>query len=147
MSDFFGIGNAIKSMIQVYRQSARATGRTTSLVESVKDGDRVYFATMQEARLFDELCKERGVSIESVVISVSEPGEVFQRGTAEGRAIFDHNWLEQFYAQEIEHISKQIENLERQTSGWGEAHRKTRRKALEVAKFNGFMKTFSLKDD
>jgi len=47
--DLFGIGSAIKAMIVVYRQSARGTGRTVSMVESVKDGDRIVFTNSNAA--------------------------------------------------------------------------------------------------
>ena len=47
--DHFGIGAAMRGMALTYIQSARRTGRTTSVVESVKDGDRIVFADRREA--------------------------------------------------------------------------------------------------
>ena len=46
--DHFGIGAAFRAMANVYITSARRTGRTTSLLESLKDGDRVVFASSRE---------------------------------------------------------------------------------------------------
>lgn len=59
--DHYGIGNAIKGIVGAYAESARRTGRTTSLVESVKDGDRVIFTNGREADRVKRLCAERGV--------------------------------------------------------------------------------------
>ena len=39
--DHFGIGAALLGAANIYFNSARQTGRTTSLIESVKDGDRI----------------------------------------------------------------------------------------------------------
>ena len=47
--DHFGIGAAMRGMFLNYMHSARRSGRTTSLVESVKDGDRIVFAERREA--------------------------------------------------------------------------------------------------
>lgn len=133
--DHFGIGAAIRGAANIYFQSARQTGRTTSLVESVKDGDRIVFTNEREAERVRRLCLERGVTVECVVIKPMEPERVFNRGTPGGRTIFDHSWVEQFYMLAIDNAAQAIDRLERQSSGYGEAHRETRRKAEEVAKW------------
>lgn len=133
--DHFGIGAAIRATASIYIQSARRTGRTTSLVESVKDGDRIVFADSREAERVRRLCLDRGVSVECIVIEPKTPERVFERGTPEGRTIFDHSWVEQFYIQAIDNAARAIDHLERQASGYGEAHRETSRKAEELAKW------------
>jgi hypothetical protein len=133
--DFFGIGAAVKGAVNIYFRSARATGRTTNLLEGLKDGDRVYFATHDEAQYFKRKCKEVEKSIECVVIPISYPEKVFERGTSQGRAVFDHGWIEQFYINALEQCTKDIKHLETETSGYGEAHRETKRKAIEFSKW------------
>lgn len=133
--DHFGIGAAVRGAAIIYMQSARQTGRTTSLVESVKDGDRIIFGDGREAKRVERLCKERGVKVECVVVSPKEPEGVFDRGTPQGRTIFDHSWVEQYYLNAIEQAQGDIDRLERQASGYGEAHRETRRRAEEIAKW------------
>ena len=125
----------MQGMARMYFQSARQTGRTTSLVESVKDGDRIVFACSREAERVRRLCLERGVNVECVVVEPRTPERVFERGTPEGRTIFDHSWVEQRYLEAIERTQHEIDHLERQASGYGEAHRETRRKAEELAKW------------
>lgn len=134
--DFFGIGAAVKGAMNVYFQSARRTGRTTSMLETLKDGDRVYFACQQDARNFDRLCKERGRGVECLVIDPKEPQSIFHRhGTCSGRAIFDHSWLEQFYQHGLEQMQEHVACLERESSGWSEVHEQTKLKAQELAKW------------
>lgn len=133
--DHFGIGSAMHGMASVYFQSARRTGRTMSLVESVKDGDRIVFANPREAERVRRMCLERGVEVECVVIDPETPERVLERGTSQDRTIFDHSWIEQFYTRAIERAAQDIDHLERQASGFGEAHRETRRRAEELLRW------------
>jgi hypothetical protein len=127
--DHFGIGSAIRALVVTYFQFARRSGRTTSLVESVKDGDRILFADRREADRVSSLCTERGVRVECLVIDPRTPERIFEHSTPTGRSIFDHSWVEQRYLEAVKHTQQEIDNLERKASGYGEAHRKTKRKA------------------
>lgn len=133
--DHFGIGAAMQGMARIYCQSARRTGRTTSLVESVKAGDRIVFADSREAERVRLLCLERGVEVECIVVDPKTPERAFERGTPEGRSIFDHSWVEQWYLLALENARAGLDHLERETSGYGEAHRETRRRYEELAKW------------
>jgi hypothetical protein len=133
--DHFGIGAAMQGAARIYMQSARRTGRTTALVESVKDGDRICFLDNREAERVRRLCLERGVKVECIVIDPKRPDRVFERGTSQGRTLFDHSWIEQYYLSAIERATQDIDHLEREASGYGEAHRETRRAAEEIVKW------------
>lgn len=133
--DHFGIGAAMASMARTYSQSARRTGRTTSLVESMKDGDRIVFHERAEAKRVERLCMERGVQVECIVVDPKDPARLLERGTNQGRTLFDHGWVEAYYQQAIASAAVHIDNLERMASGYGEAHRETRRRAEEIAKW------------
>lgn len=124
--DAFGIGAAIDGAAHIYFRSARGTGRTTALAESLKDGDRVYFRNIQEADYVVRLCKELGVTIEAMVIDPKTPLKIFDRGTPTGRAIFDHNWLEEFYLNTINNCRLEIDHLQRESSNFGMAHVETK---------------------
>ncbi|OYY46273.1 MAG: hypothetical protein B7Y56_03210 [Gallionellales bacterium 35-53-114] len=133
--DHFGTGAAMQGMAQMYFRSARQTGRTTSLVESVKSGDRIIFADSQEAERVRRLCLARGVKVDCVTVEPKTPERVFARGTPEGRTIFDHSWVEQFYLYAIEQTMRDIDHLERQSSGYGAAHRETKYEMEEITKW------------
>lgn len=134
--DHFGIGQAMHGMAQVYTLSSRRTGRTTSLVQSLKKGDRVVCATDPERRHLQALCRERQLEVDIIVVSPQDPSRLFQRGTPEGRTIFDHSWVEAYYLAAIKQCQREIDGLQKQTSGWGEAHEETRRRALEISKWS-----------
>lgn len=133
--DHFGIGAAMRGMTHVYIQTARRTGRTTSLVESVKDGDRIVFMDSREAERVRRMCLERGAKVECIVVPPKEPERLLERAPAEGRTIFDHSWVEQRYLAVIDREVEMLGTLERETSGYGAAHRETRRAAEEISKW------------
>lgn len=133
--DHFGIGQAIRGAAQVYIQASRRTGRTTSLLQSLKNGDRVVCSNEQERRRLRELCRERRLEVDVIVVPHSDPSLLFQRGTPEGRTIFDHSWVEAYYLAAIEQCQRDIDGLQKQTSGWGEAHEETRLQAIEISKW------------
>lgn len=133
--DAFGIGNGVQGAVNIYCQSARRTGRTTALVESLKDGDRVVFTDRREADRVKHLCKELGVAIDTMVVETTDPSRLFDKGTPTGRTVFDHSWVEKFYMEAIASAQKQIDHFQRETSGFGMAHVETRMKAQEIAKW------------
>lgn len=130
--DHFGIGAAMQGAARICIQSARRTGRTTSLIESVKDGDRICFADNREAARVRRLCLERSVNIECMTVAPTQPDRIFERGTPQGRTLFDHAWVEQYYLAAIERASAEIDHLQQQASGFGELHREARRRAEGV---------------
>lgn len=111
--DHFGIGAATSSMLAMYFETGRRTGRTSSLVESVKDGDRLIFTTEREARRVKTLCKERGVDIEIAVCDPAQPDGLLIRPPARGRTMFDHTWVEQFYMNKVTRATADIDYLEK----------------------------------
>jgi hypothetical protein len=135
--DHFGIEAAMRGMLLTYQRCARQSGRTTSLVESVKDGDRIVFAERREAERVERLLKERGVKVACIVIDPNDARRLMERGSlsSDGRTIFDHTWVESFYAQAIDRAASDIDFLQRETSGYGEAHRETARRAKEIARW------------
>lgn len=135
--DHFGIGAAMQSMARVYSQAARRTGRTTSLVESVKEGDRIVFANQDEARTVVRLLRERElVDVQCLVVDPKTPERLMsEHGTSQGRTLFDHGWVEAYYREAIARAEREIDFFERATSGYGPAHRETRRRAIELSKW------------
>lgn len=133
--DHFGIGAAILGAAKIYMQSARRTGRTISLVESVKDGDRICFANSEEADRVRRLCLDRGINVECLVVDPERAERIFKFGTPQGRTLLDHSWVELYYLAAIKRAQFEIDHLQRQASGWGEPHQETRRRAEEMAKW------------
>jgi hypothetical protein len=115
MTDLFGIGAAIRGLVDIYFKSARGTGRTKTLIEHIKDGDLVIFTNLREAERVRRLCElERGIKIKYIVINPKNPEQIFEKTYwYQGRIIFDHSWIEEFYKLEIDNIRLNIEILEK----------------------------------
>mgnify|MGYP000302334208 CR=1 FL=1 len=131
--DAFGIGAALQGTQQVYFRSARQTGRTTALLESLKPGDHVVCADAKSVARYKRLIEELGVkNIRLSVVAVNDPQSLFEKPTAEGRTVFDHTWLELFYTRQLEEATRFIDKLQREASGPGMAHVETRLAAREI---------------
>lgn len=139
--DHFGIGAGINAALEIYFAASRGTGRTTSLVDSVKSGDRVVFVSGNQARDFERLCKERGIEVEATICDPSRPDRLFGRGSVpgDGRLIFDHVWLESYYRHAVAEVAIRIDKMQREAGGYGVAHRETARAAREVARFQKYL--------
>lgn len=118
--DFFGIGAAVAGAVEVYFRSARRTGRTTALIESLRAGDRVVFISHNRAREFERKCRERGLNVVCLHIPVSFDGmhelRIRCRHTT-ARTIFDHEWIEEYYRERIQVATDCLAALEVELSG------------------------------
>lgn len=135
--DAFGIDAGLHGAARVYFGSARRSGRTTALVESLSDGDRVVFLNRAEADRVARLCKELGRKVECIVVEPRNSMEVMSRGTPKGRTVFDHDWLEKYYLDGLAQMSAHIDRLQREASGYGLAHVETRMRAQEQIRWVG----------
>lgn len=133
--DHFGIGNAVEGAFRVAMQASRQTGRTTLLVESVKYGDRIIFSNSQEAARVKQRLNKRGINVDCIVIESKETHKLLGLGTSQGRTIFDHSWVEQTYLDAILSARYRVDTFEERLSGYGVAHRRTRKQAEELIKW------------
>lgn len=134
MTDIFGIYNGLKATQTLYFTLSRRSGRTTSMLESLKNGDRVIFLNSKQARLFEILAKERNLEIECRVLTINEnPFDKFP--PSKGRTIFDHSWVEEFYYKSLDKAAESIGVIQRELSGYGTPHIETRRQAEEIYRF------------
>ena len=116
--DHFGIGAAISGAANIYFRSARGTGRTLSMVESVRDGDRIVFTNMTEARRVKRMLEERGKKVECIVSDPAYLGDLFGRvrKPIKGRTILDHSWVEHFYLNAIARAQIDLDEIQLRTS-------------------------------
>ena len=79
--DIFGIGLAFRGCIEVCCRLARGTGRTTRLLNVVRDGDLVIFATRNEAENFEKKLEARDIR---VTTALHLPDMILQEMRIEG---------------------------------------------------------------
>lgn len=129
--DNFGTGAGVAASVQIYLQSARRTGRTEALLDSLKNDDRVICFTDKEAKQLVARAKDRGIVITAIAFPIS--GDPMTLGTSQGRTLFDHRWLEQYYVGILERSINRIDYWQAQLSGhFGEKHIATRKQAEEM---------------
>jgi hypothetical protein len=115
--DFFGIGQGVRGVMEIYFMSARRTGRTIRLVRNLNEGDRVFTHSSQEARRIKEMARDRGIH-QLDVIPVDRPtmqrmhDVMFRAGKARGKVVIDHTLIEQIYKRELVDIGNMLAQWE-----------------------------------
>lgn len=110
--DMHGIGAAMAGMLGTYQSAARRSGRTTRMINSLKNGDRVVFMTEREAKRVTRLCADRGISVDAIVGDPARPYTIMGSGRSSGKTVFDHSFIEQFYLEAIKSAQKHIDGME-----------------------------------
>lgn len=117
--DIFGIGPAIQAVSEVYFTSARRTGRTTHLVQTLRNGDYVVTVDEKQAHILRGLLRTTGLAVEVVVVDPARPdfSPVYLNQT--GRTLFDHTWIETRYrlaqSREADYLTYQMKELSANT--------------------------------
>lgn len=110
-SDFFGIGVALRAMFATYTQTARRSGRTTRLLDCLRDGDRVVVASTAEQRYLMSHVRDRGLDVAVVCV----PPQEFSSGKLlpiAGRTHLDHGWIEKFYERELNYAERALSEIQ-----------------------------------
>lgn len=100
--DIYNIGKDILNQIDYYISTKRGTGRTTYLLNKVKNDDVVIFVDLMQANYFEKLAKSKGINVICRIIDPDDyPSVEFQNKLrsvrSKGNTYFDHVWIEKFY--------------------------------------------------
>ena len=116
--DMYGIGQAVLGAALIYFRSARRTGRTIQLLNSLHDGDLLVFNNTNEARRVQCMAQARGITIRFHVLRTDridhqtyEDVQVRAWGTY-GRVILDHSVIEALYIDAIKGCQDYVTRLE-----------------------------------
>ena len=93
--DEYGLFSAVKAGLHTFSMMARRTGRTTRMIERIKDGDILICSTSDERRDIERGLREAGK--DKVKIVVQDPTKRFDNPAlrTNGEVHFDHWWVEQ----------------------------------------------------
>lgn len=105
--DQYGIGSAMQAMQAMYVNTARRAGRTTRMLERLKDGDRVLCSNQGAAR--DIKNRARGMGLDVQTIHISDFHGMAQMRPAEGKTYMDHTMVERLYELAILGTQKEID--------------------------------------
>lgn len=128
--DHFGISHAMLSMVDVYRRTARRSGRTEALIKSLRDGDRVLCGDPGSLRDLNRRIAERGLKVEVLMVGLGDAHRISERRVSTGRTIFDHTFVEQHFERSIRDAAVGIQKLQDMLSSEAE------REAIDMAKQN-----------
>jgi hypothetical protein len=113
--DMYGIGNSLDAFAQTLSVSARRTGRTEMMINSLKDGDQVVFSNTKECERVRRRLKELNIDAKCLVDSNRHhPLENMRR--ASGKTVFDHGWVERFYNRKLLSAKNELHFMQKELS-------------------------------
>jgi hypothetical protein len=135
MSDAYGVGNSLMAFHHSMVMASRRTGRTSRMVESLKDGDRVVVASSGMKRYLADLIRKTGKKVDVIVLEPHDNYRLSLFGTSVGKTYFDNDWVEKYYKHELENISKNLRRMEEKVSGYGLARQENRFAARKLSQY------------
>lgn len=139
MSDFFGISDGVIGAVNILMRAGRGVGRTKSLIENLKSGDRVVCHDPQETKRISNILRQEGIDDVTVITCTGDKlDRLREHPRPEGRLIFDHTWVERFYLDRIADAQREFEFIQNEFSGPEEKSDPTTFKQREVAKWQEF---------
>ena len=118
--DPFGIGRALQHGLRMFMHTTRRSGRTTDMLNMVREDDVVVTSMRQEAHRLQNLVNRRGFkNVDVVCVEPRGLGAVYERLAARRprRVIFDHLFFETYYSymvdQAFEDLSRFKDTLDK----------------------------------
>lgn len=104
--DIYGIGIALKAQAEIYFRTARRSGRSTLMLNSMKDGDVAVFHTNKDAEWFKREAELKGKKIKCVV------ADHLQDLGRYPRQVLDHRLVERIYEDKLAEAERMITQLQ-----------------------------------
>lgn len=115
--DFYGIGSALKTALEIYLNNARGTGRTTNLVRALHDGDIVVCASHGDAAELERGYRSAGKKATCIVASsLYEAAGKLQGMKRQGRLHLSHMLVEHIHTKALLETSQELANFQDQFS-------------------------------
>lgn len=114
MSDLYGIGNMLQTVLNIYFLGMRHNGKTTKMLKSLNKEDIVVFDNSGIAKLTQKYARELEIDIQYIVIDPWKPeqiGEKLGGRPRHGKIVFDHNFVEKFYIVAVERAKNDLSFL------------------------------------
>lgn len=135
--DEYGIGSAASMGLHLYEASSRGTGRTTRMVERLRDDDQVVCRSAKEAERIRRLLKDAGKSTK--VVSVQHASDLYDRTQrAKGRTYFDHDWVHQYFVDAVKDAEDNLRRHADRLSGRAEDRSTEQRNPMNIQRRNKF---------
>ena len=109
-TDTFNIGFACQAGLQLYRSMGQQTGRTERMLRNLQPHDIVVVTSEMHAKLIKAKIGFPEGAVDVLVLDpkASDPLARVCDYRGRGRADFDHTWIEQFFAHQIDLMGKDM---------------------------------------
>lgn len=107
------ISAMLETMLHVYINSKRQSGRTTRMISSLDDGDTIVCTNSAHARILQmQIQQEHGKIVRCIAAAPHRIEQYIDtlRGLP-GNVVFDHTWIEDYYQHQIECASLHLQQI------------------------------------
>lgn len=87
---------ALHTFLMTMDGHLKGTGRTTKMIESLEDGDRVIFATHNELCRVSRQMEILGKNVECLLVPVNHLSKFNGMRPPEGKTVLCHRWVDAF---------------------------------------------------
>lgn len=113
--DTYNIANSMRVGLEMLMQGARQSGRTTRMLDGLKDGDRIITSDTRNVRILQNQARQRGLNVEVIFWSVKEMHcNIYRLKKSAGRTVFDHVFIENFWKTRIADIERELVAIEQE---------------------------------
>lgn len=107
----FGYPAALKLSLRMFEHSARASGRSTALIDAVENGDVIIVDKNFMGRHYQDMARRAGKTIKTIVHDPKQEMNRIDVGHLRpGKAHFDHEWLLQHWTWVLNQEQERIED-------------------------------------
>ena len=112
--DPFGIGRALQHGLRMFMHASRRSGRTTDMLNMIREDDVVVTAMRQEAQRLKGLVNRRGFNnVDVICVEPLGLGRVYERLVSgrPRRVLFDHLFFETYYSYMMDQAFEDISHF------------------------------------
>lgn len=114
----------LRAALNLFEQGARRSGRTTRMIEALRNGDTIICASGAYAGELTRLIGRERPELISVRVFVCETFEdAYRRTRGAGRVILDHEWVRVFYHRALDQAERELADLTFYNAPAGDQHR------------------------
>ena len=109
MAAQYDIGEDLLLDFEAFEARRRATGRSTTMFDDLRNGDVVVCVNIEQGRIVHSAARERGVQVE--VLASTPPELPVGLHGSDRRVHFDHVWVTAFYRHYVALAGADFETL------------------------------------
>lgn len=115
--DEYGFAATAKTALNLFEVQSRSSGRTSRMIERLRDGDRVLVGDQKFARWIEDRLAKVGKKDVKVLVVPPSQNPMERYGTSPvGRTFFDHTWIEAFFHRSLDNAARDLQYIQQAMS-------------------------------